>query len=78
MTITLEINPQDEAQALRELTNDLRGLVKLKMKRPHVTAADIVAAGRFLNVFDEVEAQLPAPVAQPEASVAVAMVGGVA
>lgn len=64
MTITLGLNPQDEARAVRELVSDLRNLVKLKMKRPQITAAHIVGAGRILNVFDEIEQQLPAESSQ--------------
>jgi len=60
MTITLEIPEQDEAEAVRSMVGDLRGLVLLRLKRPNVTAARIVAGGKLLNVFDEIEQQLPA------------------
>ena len=59
MTLTLELDPQEEAQAVRELVNDFRSALKLKMKRPHITAAHIVGAGKLLNVFDDIEKQLP-------------------
>lgn len=60
MTITLDIPEQDEAEAVRSLVGDLRDLVKLRLKRPNITAARIVGAGKLLNVFDEIEQQLPA------------------
>jgi hypothetical protein len=66
MTLTLNIEPQDEAAAVRELLSDFRNLAKLRLKRPNITAARIVGAGKLLNVFDEIEQQLPAAQPQPE------------
>lgn len=67
MTLTLELNPQEEAQAVRELVTDFRSALKLKLKRPHITAAHIVGAGKLLNFFDDIEKQLPeATQPQPE------------
>lgn len=60
MTITLEIPANDEAAAMRSLVGDLRDLVNLRLRRPGVTAARIVAGGKLLNFFDEIEQQLPA------------------
>jgi hypothetical protein len=65
MTLTLEIPEQDEAEAVRSMVGDLRALVLLRVKRPNVTAARIVAGGKLLNIFDEIEHQLPAA-PQPE------------
>lgn len=70
MNITLNIDPQDEAEAVRSIVKDLRDLVHLRLKRPGITAARIVGAGKLLNVFDEIEQQLPpnAPVSGDTAS----------
>lgn len=67
MTLTLQIEPEREASEVREILNDMRGLLRLRMKRPDATAARIVGVGKLLNVFDELEQQLPARVTQPEA-----------
>jgi hypothetical protein len=64
MTLTLQIEPEREASEVREILNDMRGLLRLRMKRPDATAARIVGVGKLLNVFDEIERQLPAN--QPE------------
>lgn len=64
MTVILSIPEQDEADATRSLVSDLQELVKLRLKRPNVTAARIVAGGKLLNVFDDILKQLPEP--QPE------------
>lgn len=65
MNLTLHIEPEREASEVREILNDMRGLLRLRMKRPDATAARIVGVGKLLNVFDEIEQQLP-PQAQPE------------
>jgi len=59
MNITLNIEPHDEAEAVRSIVKDLRDLVHLRLRRPGITAARIVGAGKLLNVFDEIEQQLP-------------------
>lgn len=64
MNLTLHIEPEREASEVREILNDMRGLLRLRMKRPDATAARIVGVGKLLNVFDEIEQQLPQ--AQPE------------
>ena len=66
MTLTLQIEPEREASEVREILNDMRGLLRLRMKRPDATAARIVGVGKLLNVFDEIEQQLPAQPPQPE------------
>lgn len=65
MTLTLDIEPTREAAEVREILTDLRSLLKLRMKRPDATAARIVGVGRLLNVFDELERQLPEATPQP-------------
>ena len=65
MTLTLDIEPTREAAEVREILTDLRSLLKLRMKRPDATAARIVGVGRLLNVFDELERQLPEITTQP-------------
>jgi len=64
MNLTLHIEPEREASEVREILNDMRGLLRLRMKRPDATAARIVGVGKLLNVFDEIEQQLPQ--AKPE------------
>lgn len=59
MNITLNIEPHDEAEAVRSFVKDLRALMMMALKRPGITAARIVGAGKLLNVFDEIEQQLP-------------------
>jgi len=70
MTIELNIPEQDEAEAVRALVGDLEELVKLRLRRPNVTAARIVAGGKLLNVFHDIKEQLPAQGAQPVAQAA--------
>ena len=65
MNITLEIPEQDEAEAVRSFVSVLEDSVKLRLRRPNVTAATIVAGGKLLNVFHDIVAQLPAQ-PQPE------------
>lgn len=75
MTLTLDIQPQDEAQAVRELVGDLRSSLLLRMKRPNITAARIVGVGKLLNIFNEIEQQLPPEESQPEGAAAMAAIG---
>ena len=66
MTLTLELEPEREASEVREILGDMRGLLKIRMKRPDATAARIIAVGKLLNAFDDLEAHLPPAQPQPE------------
>lgn len=78
MTITLKDNPVEEAEAIRDLLKTFRHGMKLLRGRPHVTACQLKAVGTLMEVLDDVEAQLPSPVAQPDSAVALTVAGGLA
>ena len=41
---------------MRELVNDLNGLLKLRMKRRDLTAGGVIAIGKMLSVLESVSA----------------------
>lgn len=61
MNLNLTLDPARELAETKEVLGDVRGILKLRMKRPDVTAARIVVIGKLLNLMDEVEAKASQP-----------------
>ena len=61
MNLNLTLDPERELAETKTVLGDVRDILKLRMKRPDVTAARIVAIGKLLNLMDEVEAKASQP-----------------
>lgn len=58
MIFTPEIDTQREAEEVRDILGDLRGMLKLSMRRPDITAARMVGVSRVLVMLEEFEARM--------------------